>query len=165
MIERPGIEHHAGGRTGLGVDVNVDVPLGPKFAAVGVDPGKECGAALLEEVLRVFRGRRGSCPRHRDVEGCIPTGVNVGGVGGFVAVFGGVSLKHDADAGCGGRAPVKELPDCVGFGERRDVDRFSREIDGGIAFEVKRIGGTGLRALQGGFKRRGVGRKDGLRGL
>ena len=165
VIERPGIEHHAGGRTGLGVDVNVDVPLGPKFAAVGVDPGKECGAALLKEVLRVFRGRRCPRARHRDVEGCISAGADVGGIDRFSTVFPGVGFKHDADARCGGGPSVKGLSDGIGFGERRDVDRFTREIDGGIAFEVQGVGGTGLRALQGGFKRRGVGRKDGLRGL
>ena len=163
VIERLGIEHHAGGRTGLGGDVDIDVTLDPEFSAFGVDADEEGGTVLLKEVLRVFGGRRCPRARHRDVEGCIPAGADVGGIDRFSTVFPGVGFKHDADARCGGGPSVKGLSNGIGFGERRDVDRFTREGHGGIAFEMKRVGRTGLGPLQGRSERRGVGRKKGLR--
>ena len=40
VVQRPGIEHHAGGRTGRGGDVDIDVTFGPEFSAFGVDAGE-----------------------------------------------------------------------------------------------------------------------------
>ena len=155
MIQRPGIQHRPDGRTTFSLNVDVDVTLGVELAAFRVNPGKECRTTFLENVVR--RRRRSPRPRHGDVERRVLTGTDVGGIRRLGAVFARIGFQNNADARSRRFATVLRTCYRIRFGVGRNVDRLTRERDGGVTFEMKYVGGTCLSALHRRFEGRRIG--------